>query len=290
MRRLILFVPLAAAAVLAAAPACADDAPARDKSGFTVFNPTPDADLRPLCPDRPSKATGACTVDAGHWQVETDLYDITSQTTDGVTTRTEVFAAPTLKLGLTNSLDVEASIAPWEQVTTHDPATGARSRAGGVGDLFLRAKLNLVGDDGGNVAFALDPYVKVPTAPSSIGNGEVEEGLIAPLTLTLPANLQLSLDPEVDILADAADPGRHINSSAVVSLGYPLTKTITGAAEVWGDWNFDPSGQVDQYSFDLALAWIPAKAPNLQLDGGVNLGLNRATPGVQAYVGVSRRF
>ena len=27
-----------------------------------------------------------------------------------------------------------------------------------------------------------------------------------------------------------------------------------------------------------------------QLDGGVNLGLNRATPGVQAYIGVSRRF
>jgi hypothetical protein len=32
------------------------------------------------------------------------------------------------------------------------------------------------------------------------------------------------------------------------------------------------------------------KSPTLQLDGGVNLGLNRATPGVQAYVGVSHRF
>jgi hypothetical protein len=30
--------------------------------------------------------------------------------------------------------------------------------------------------------------------------------------------------------------------------------------------------------------------PTLQLDGGVNLGLKRATPGVQAYAGISHRF
>jgi hypothetical protein len=29
---------------------------------------------------------------------------------------------------------------------------------------------------------------------------------------------------------------------------------------------------------------------NLQLDGGANFGLNRATPQAQLYVGVSRRF
>ena len=41
---------------------------------------------------------------------------------------------------------------------------------------------------------------------------------------------------------------------------------------------------------DLGAAWIPSSQPNLQLDGGVNLGLNSRTPGVQAYVGISRRF
>ena len=69
-----------------------------------------------------------------------------------------------------------------------------------------------------------------------------------------------------------------------------MTKTVTVVVEVWGDANFDPAGTVNQASFDLGAAWIPAKLPNFQLDGGVNLGLNRATPGVQAYVGVSRRF
>jgi len=29
---------------------------------------------------------------------------------------------------------------------------------------------------------------------------------------------------------------------------------------------------------------------SFQLDGGVNLGLNRATPGVQVYLGVSKKY
>ena len=56
------------------------------------------------------------------------------------------------------------------------------------------------------------------------------------------------------------------------------------------DEDFEPSGHSTQASFDLAAAWIPAKRPNFQLDGGVNLGLNKQTPAAQAYVGVSQRF
>jgi hypothetical protein len=293
MRRLGLKLVVGAfAATALAAPALADDtqAPAPDKSGFTLFNPTPDADLRSLCADRPTKATGACTVDAGHWQVESDIYNITTDTSGGLTTRTELLANPTLKLGLTNTLDVEVNIAPYELVTAHDSVARLTTRARGVGDLFLRAKLNLIGDDGGQVAIAVEPYVKVPTAPLSIGNGQVEEGVLAPVTLNLPANWQLTVDPELDILANSAGAGRHVNLSMPISLSYPLTKELTGSAEVWGDVNFDPAGQVTQGSFDLALAWIPAKAPTLQLDGGVNLGLNKATPGLQAYAGISKRF
>ena len=75
-----------------------------------------------------------------------------------------------------------------------------------------------------------------------------------------------------------------------VALAYPITKTVTLSGELWGDVNWDPAGTVTQASFDLGAAWIPPKAPTFQLDGGVNLGLNRATPGLQAYVGISHRF
>src|SRR5579871_5112245 len=292
MHRVWPMASLIAALVSVGSGARADDAPAPapDKSAYTLFNPTPDDELRTLCTDRPTKSNGPCTVDAGHWQLESDVYNDTQQSGGGVTQTTELFTNPTLKLGVTNTLDVEVNIAPYEQVTTHDAAAGTTTVAGGVGDLFLRAKWNLKGDDGGAVSVALFPYVKIPTAPHGIGNGAVEGGLIIPVAINLPGNFQLTVDPEADALLNASGVGRHLNLTSPLSLSYPLTKTVTAFAELWGDVNFDPSGDVYQASFDLAAAWIPAKAPSFQLDGGVNLGLNRATPGVQAYVGVSRRF
>jgi len=281
-----------AATLFASAPAAlADDAGASpDKSGFSLMNPTPSADLRTLCADRPTKSNGPCTVDAGHWQIESDAYNVTFQTMGGATTRTELFTNPTVKLGLTNTLDVEANIAPYEQVTTHDSVTGATSLAGGLGDLFLRAKWNLAGDDGGKVSVALFPFVKIPTARRTIGNGAVEAGLLAPIAFTLSSAWTLTIDPEVDALANAVGGGRHANLTSPLSLSYAASKTVTLFAELWGDVDFDPAGTVTQASCDLAAAWIPAKAPNFQLDGGVNLGLNRATPQAQIYLGVTRRF
>jgi hypothetical protein len=286
------FVPLAALVVgLGAAPVYADEpSPPPDKSGFNLFNPTPDADLRALCTDRPTKSTASCTVDAGHWQVESDVYNVTFQTLDGVTTLTQLFTNPTFKLGLTNTLDVELNMAPYEQVSVHDSVRGVRTTAAGIGDLFLRAKANLIGDDGGALGVAIIPYVKAPTAAAGVGNGEVEGGVLVPIVLSLPANLSLTFDPEADILANASGPGRHLNLIGLASFSYPVTKTVTASAEIWGDENLDPTGATTQVSFDLGLAWIPAKAPSFQLDGGANLGLTRATPGAQLYVGVSKRF
>src|SRR5580700_12071366 len=97
---------VALASTVGAATAEAD-APTPDKSAYTVFHPTPDNLLRSLCTDRPTKSTAPCTVDAGHWQVEADIYNFTTQTTDGVTTTTQLFTNPTLKLGVTDNLDVE---------------------------------------------------------------------------------------------------------------------------------------------------------------------------------------
>src|SRR5579863_4083465 len=117
-----LIAALVALGVMAAGAARADPPapPPPDKSGFNLFNPPPVADLRGFCTDRPTKSTGPCTIDAGHWQVESDVYNYTRQSTGGVTTTTELFTNPTLKLGLTNTLDFEVNIAPYEQVRVHD--------------------------------------------------------------------------------------------------------------------------------------------------------------------------
>jgi hypothetical protein len=283
-----------ALAVLAASTglAWADDTPASgpppDKSAFNLFNPAPDADLRSLCTDRPTKSSGPCTVDAGHFQIESDLINVTFQRKGGVTTDTYLFTDPTLKVGLTNALDGEVSIAPVQTIVTHDH--GADATLTGIGDLFGRLKWNIVGVDGGDLSISLSPYIKLPTARHGIGNGTVEEGLLIPAQVTLPAGWSLIVNGELDALKNQNDTGRHINYVGILCLNHPLSKTLTGSVELWTDVNDDPNGVVRQSSFDLAAAWIPAATPNIQFDAGVNIGLNNATPGAQVYLGASRRF
>ena len=284
---------LTALSLLAPGLAMADDAPATpapDKSGYTLFNPTPDSAERGFCTDRPTKSTGPCTVDAGHFQIETDVFNATVDRSFGLDTETYLFTDPNLKLGVTNTSDVELSMVPFEQVDVRDRKSGAKIRMEGVGDLYGRVKINLLGDDGGAVAVALVPYVKAPTASGGLGNGAVEEGLIVPVQINLPANWSLTIDPEADVLKNAVGNGRHANYSGLLSLSLPASKTLTLSVEAWSDVDFDPQGTIRQYSFDLGAAWIPQSQPNFQLDGGVNIGLNKVTPAVQAYFGVSRRF
>jgi hypothetical protein len=275
--------PILAAGVIAisAGVAHADDPGGGGQPDYTVFNPVPDSQLGPICTDRPTKSNGPCSVPAGHFQLESDLLNVTFQRTDGVTTDTYLFTDPTLKLGLNKTTDAEVSLVPLETVVTHDRVAGD-STLTGVGDLFARLKWNFIGADGGDVSIALSPYVKLPTARHGIGDGTVEEGLLIPAQITLPAGWALTLNGEVDALKNQDDTGRHAN--------HPVTKALTGSAEVWSDVNDDPSGTIRQYSFDLALAWIPDGLANIQFDGGVNIGLNDATPGAQVYVGVSRRY
>ncbi len=265
-------------------------AAASDKSAYSLFDPTPDADLRSLCTDRPTKSTAPCTVDGGRVQIESDIVNYAFDRSGDVETTTWLVTNPTIKLGLTHTIDAEVSVSPDEIITARDRATGATSRIEGAGDVYMRLKWALAGDDGGAVAVALVPYVKAPTARLGIGDGAVEGGLILPVNFTLPSGCSLIVDAEADDLKNSLDDGRHLNTSLLASFSKGVSKSVTVSAELWGDAEFDPAGHRTQVSADLGLAWIPPKAANLQLDGGVNLGLNSQTPGVQAYVGLSRRF
>ena len=80
-------------ALLEAGPLAAQIAPSEgasppDKSNYTMLNPTPDAELRDFCTDRPPKANLPCTVDAGHFQYESDVFNWTRSSSGGATTDT----------------------------------------------------------------------------------------------------------------------------------------------------------------------------------------------------------
>jgi hypothetical protein len=242
------------------------------------------ADDTPICADRPTKSNNACAVEPGTWQLETDLFNGTFQSGGGVSTDTWFVTNPTLKYGVAENWDVEANLVPYEIVRTHD-AFGART-LGGIGDLFLKVKVDAIPQ--GDVQLGIIPYVKLPTARDGIGNGAVEAGVSVPVNITLSDAWSFGFSPEFDAPKDANDSGRHFNTSQTVVVGYALPDDLTLNAELWGDWNEDPAGAPTQYSLDFAAAKLLTKT--LQIDGGVNIGLNRATPDVQLYAGLATRF
>jgi hypothetical protein len=237
--------------------------------------------MRSFNTDRPTKANVPYTVDAGHFQYETDLVNFTHQVTGSVHTNTILAPNPTFKVGVTNNADLEVNVAPFVGVHTFDSAAGAANTLWGIGDTFVRAKVNLWGNDGGSSAAALIPYIKAPSAPIGIGNGAVEEGLIAPVALSLPKDFTLLLVPEIDAC-------RHANFIFDINLSREVIRNVTAYVELWSDYNDDPIVKTTQVSFDTALAWTIF--PNVQLDVGANFGLNSVTPAVQVYTGLSQRF
>ena len=243
--------------------------------------------LSAICTDRPTKSSGACTVDAGHFQYEADIANATFQHLDGVTTDTYLVTNPTLKYGVTSNIDVEATLSPLEIVTTHAEG-GPTHTIAGVGDLYLKLKYDFLSAYGGNLQAAIIPYVKAPTARHGIGDGSVEGGALLPASYKLNSLLTFTITPEVDDLKDSDGTGHHLNTEQLINVGVSLPQNVTVYGELWGDWNFDPTGTVRQYSADVAAAYVIGQY--LQLDGGLNFGLNRYTPGVQAYVGISQKF
>ena len=270
------------------APSFAQSSAPPDKSGYWLFDPVPDSQMRDFSTDRPPKANAPNTVDAGHFQYETDIVNFAEQGTGKTQIFTLLVPNPTFKVGLTNNIDFEVNAPTLIGVRSVNSATNMSSTIWGLDDAFIRTKINLWGNDGGPSALALIPYVKAPVAPAGIGNGATEGGMIAPLSFALPDGFTLLFNSEIDDLKNNADNGRHANFMNLVNLSHEVVKGVTLYIEFWSDFNDDPTQRTTQLSYDLAVTWLVR--PNLQLDAGVDVGLTSATPIIQVFAGVSQRF
>ena len=279
---------------VAIAGASADDsAPPVDKSGYSLLNPTPDSALRDFNPDRPGRITGPFTIDAGRLDIESDLVNFLHSDVQGVTDRAFQVLDPTIKLGVTSNIDVEMTLNGEDVVHQVQDASPAKARnLNGFGDVYLRAKINVLGDDGGDVALAFLPYIKLPAdnaASLALGDNAVEGGGLATAQFKLPKDFQLGLQTEVDALKGGMDSDRHANFVNIAALSHevPDIKNLTATGEIYSSVSTDRYTP-DIYTADVALAYLVT--PSTQLDGGANFGLNRDAPDVQLYAGISKRF
>jgi hypothetical protein len=244
------------------------------------------ADQQPICANRPGKSTPTCTVPIDRFQVEIGLADWSLQKSGGDRDTSLVIGETNFLYGLTDHSDIEVDVTPWQRATSSGP--GFDNRAGGIGDVLVTYKHRLTSGDG-PLQIAVAPVVKIPTAKRALGNGKWEGGLLLPIDYAFGRSpFSVNLTPEVDWVADADGAGHHAAMAQVASLGLQVNPELSVSAELWGQWDWDPSGTTRQYSADGSVAYLVSQ--KVQLDGGFNIGLNRVTPDVEFYVGIAKQF
>jgi hypothetical protein len=287
--------PFSAAQTLVAAStviAAAFPAAAQDKASYSLFNPVPVAQMREMSTDRPDLTESPFTVDAGHYQIEMDFWNhtIDRHHDSGLDLRTidTAYAPVNVRVGLTNSMDLQIVLEPYLETLTRNVTSGAfLDKSHGVGDVTARLKINFWGNDGGGTAFAIMPFIKVPTNSNGMGNTHVEGGVILPYSFAAFGKIDIGVMTEVGMERNSLDTDYDavfVNSAtASIDLTGRLgmyteiaTATSTGQGALW------------VVSLDSGLTF--AISPNIQLDAGVNVDLTSAASDLNPFVGFSFRF
>lgn len=261
-----------------------------DKNGYTLFNPTPDEDMRELNADRPDKTDCPFTVDAGHFQLEVDCanltYDAPTAAHGNLKVQACQLAPVNAKIGVLNNTDFQLVLQPWQRQRVEDKSTGTVNRESGFGDITPRVKVNLTGNDGGFFALALIPYVKFPTARGSLGNGAYEGGVGIPYAFDVP-NWDVGLQSTFSCNHDITGNGCHAEFANSVSIGHAVIGNLAYHVE------FFSSVSTEQDSnwigtFDTWLTWQVGK--NMVLDGGIYIGVTASADDWHPWIGMTWRY
>lgn len=266
----------AIAAQPAELPAAAIASPPAGGSSYTLFHPKPRELWRPLSADRPDTTESPYTVDPGAVQLEMSFFDYTKNGD----AETWVAAPFNLKVGLTESTDIQFIFDPY---IYHDADGGASTD--GVGDVQIRLKWNIWGNDGGRTALAIMPFVKLPTASDDLGNEELEGGVIVPWATDLAEGLGLGLMAEFDFIYDEEDDDYDLELVTTAALGIDLSDWwgmyVEGVAITSTDADFRAlAGFGVTYAIDA----------NVVVDAGMNIELTGDADDVNIFSGITVRF
>lgn len=247
----------------------ADDAPGSgDKSQYHLFKRTPRALMREMSTDRPDTTESPISVDAGHFQLETEMVNL--ERDQGATNPT--FGSLNLKLGLASWTDLQVVFDLYHRVGDEND----------VGDLTFRNKINLWGNDGGSSALALMPFVTLPA--SRLGPGYVEGGFIVPLGIEGPAGWEFGTMLELDAVRRELAYGMDVVATATA--GHAIWEPLGGFVEVAG---VAPVADEDVLVNGNA-GLVLSLSDDIMLDGGMRLGLTDAAPDLAMFLGGSGRY
>ncbi|MEO6003034.1 MAG: transporter [Opitutus sp.] len=233
--------------------------------------------------DRPDATESPYTVDVGHFQIESDFVSHVDDREAGEHVRQTKVAAFNVRMGVTRTTELGLFITPWTTRTESGPSLASR-RTSGFGDLGLRAKFNLWGNDDGESAGGFIIDLSLPTADRGLGSDTVEGTLLIPFDFQLGGGWGLGAMSGVNVRGRPSGSGHRPVLITTATLSHDIAGQVGAYAEITSEVG-DGSAVT---AFDVGLTW--AINSNLQLDVGANIGLSTAATDLEVFAGASRRF
>jgi len=233
-----------------------------EKSEYSLFNPVPSDQLRPLSSEAYDGVSDARTLDVGHVQVEGEFIDYAfSSKTPYYNSSHSFLWEPRITVGLLDEVDF--TVRPYYEIRGYD-YKGDSSRFGCV---TTGVKVNLWGNDRGTTAFAVQPFLSIPTE-GGYGSDVLGGGILS-LLVRLPQGINVKFNSE--LYTTENDSRRvfanfHNSMSINKSLGskvdafwYLHSTVITDPVQQW----YGYTGFGLDYKFTI----------NVQIFAGIGFGL-----------------
>jgi hypothetical protein len=225
-------------------------------------------------PDRPDVTNGTHIVDVGLVQIEFGGI-FTHSSDEGA------FGSPiTIRFGLTDWL--EGRVGSDGLLTQMSGGT----RVTGIGNVQLGAKLRLWADPGGVPVLSILPTINLPTANSEEGLGSGS----ADYTIAILTGRDIGKPGHVDfnygIGRIGVGDGFARFTQHLVSVSASLAATVHWNPYLEAYW-FSRQDIDGGAVTALDAGAIYALSPKFAIDGGVQLGLSRASPDIAAFGGIS---
>lgn len=244
------------------------------KDGYHLFSPVPRHLQREFEPERPDKTRNAYTIDAGHFQAEVGIGDLSKNTGEAETF--QLFQT-LLRLGITNKVEIQ--VQPDIFVKSEDKK--------GFGNTFFAYKYNFFGNDSGKWASAFIPYAIAPTSGGDVADKRWEGGISFPFDYVFHNGSQLEFMFEVNNIRGDQSLVWQTNHIQSISYSYPLTEDLKGYIELYNEMGMNKEER-NNTTFDLALGYEVTE--NLMIDTGAFFGLSHDADNFEYFAGASYHF
>jgi Putative MetA-pathway of phenol degradation len=297
------FAPIGLLAAMCGSAALADTATSTtaaasepaDKWQYTLLNSTPEDELRGMDTDRPNITNTPHTIDAGHLQIETGIFDYTyyRDRYQGANARFDGISAAqfNFRLGVLNNVELNAVVNSFEWLRSSDYLADQSRREGGFGDTVVGGKLNLWGNESGDevwaTALGIQPQFKIPTARQDLGNGHAELSVGVPFLVNLPDGIHLALQSTVGWQRNVENTGDVAAWQNAASIDRVFLRNFDFYVEYWASCTTEHHQESPQ-TLDVGVTY--PLSDNVVLDTGVNVGLNRSSETLEWLAGFSIRL